>query len=347
VSRMFAAGWCGVDLFFVLSGYLITRILCDAKGSDGYFRNFYIRRILRIFPIYYGLLLFTFVIIPNLPAGLVPAEKLERWAQVEADPLWFWFYLSNFAIASGVISWGHGTLDVTWSLAIEEQFYLLWPSVVFNLSRERLRKICVGIFVAAFLVRVIMTLGGMNPIATYVFTAARFDVIAAGIFVALTTMGPGALRPARRIWVATSVALLGLFLWRGTSNFDPIVQTLGLSLVALNFAALLATVLSLPPTHWLVRLFSMRSLRSLGKYSYAMYLVHVPLAAVVRDTMYGPNELLSLFGSKVPGQMIFLVLAISLIFAVAFVSWHTCEKQFLRLKPTIVSRAERPAYASV
>lgn len=131
------------------------------------------------------------------------------------------------------------------------------------------------------------------------------------------------------------------------TDAGPEWKTVGLSLVALSFAALLATVLSLPPAHRLVQLFSTRWLRSFGKYSYAMYLVHVPLAAVVRDTIYGPNELLSLFGSKIPGQIVFYILAMSLIFGVAVVSWHACEKHFLQLKRSPVLRTKGPTYAPV
>jgi len=348
MSTLLAVGWCGVDLFFVLSGYLITRILYEAKGSDSYFRNFFIGRILRIFPLYYALLLFTFVVVPNLPAGLIPAETLDEWVGLEHSPLWFWLYLSNFAIASAA-SWGHGTLDVTWSLGIEEQFYFLWPSVVCYLNRKRLLKICLGVVVAAFAIRVVMTVGEMSPVSTYVFTLGRFDAIAAGAFVALAGAGSGGidrLFPACRIWGMTAAALAGLFLWRGTNNLDPIVLTVGLSLVALNFAALLAIILSVRSNHWLVRLFSLGWLRSFGKYSYAMYLVHVPVAAGVRELFYGPNDFPSLVGSRIPGQILFYLLTTTLIFTLAFVSWHLCEKHFLRLRRSTVFRTRSPAYAS-
>jgi peptidoglycan/LPS O-acetylase OafA/YrhL len=200
-SKMFAGGWCGVDLFFVLSGYLITRILYETKESEGYFRNFYFRRILRVFPLYYGLLLLTFVVIPNLPSGLIPAEKLEKWARVETNPLWFWFYLNNFAtLIAG--NWGHGILDVTWSLAIEEQFYVMWPWVVYKLNRGKLLQLCLAVFLTAFVIRMTLTIGGINPISIYVFTPGRFDSIMAGAFVALTAAGSGGIQKlfsARRI----------------------------------------------------------------------------------------------------------------------------------------------------
>lgn len=343
VSTVFSAGWCGVDLFFVLSGYLITRILYQAKGTEQYFLTFYTNRVLRIFPLYYALLIVAFVVIPHLPTGLIPAEKLERWAQVDANPLWYWLYLNNFTTAlSG--SWGHGILDVTWSLAIEEQFYLLWPWVVHTFNRERLLRICLVIFSTAFIVRTGMTLAEINPISTFVFTPGRLDVLAAGAFVALAgegSSGSRGLQPARWIVAITGVACLGIAIWRGGAfNMDPVVLTVGLSLVAIHFAALIAVIRTLPSDHWLVRFFSSKLLRAFGKYSFAIYLVHMPLSALVRDTLYHPHQFLTLWGSKLPGQMLFYVGTTLLVFFVAFASWHLWEKHFLQLKKSFAAASD-------
>jgi len=340
VSTVFSAGWCGVDLFFVLSGYLITRILYQAKGTEQYFITFYTNRVLRIFPLYYALLIVTFIVIPHLPTGFIPAEKLERWTRAETNPLWYWLYLNNFATALAG-SWGHGILDVTWSLAIEEQFYLFWPWVVYALNREQLLRICLVMFFTAFIVRTAMTLSDMNAIATYVFTLGRLDVLAAGAFVALageSSRGNQGLLPARRILVITGVAWLGLAIWRGgTFNMDPVILTVGLSLVAIHFAALIAVIRTLPPDHWLVKLLSSKLLGAFGKYSFAIYLVHMPLSAMVRDTLYHPHQFLTLWGSKLPGQLLFYVGTTLLVFIIAFASWHLWEKHFLKLKKSFTS----------
>jgi peptidoglycan/LPS O-acetylase OafA/YrhL len=340
-SRILTAGWCGVDLFFVLSGFLITRILYQAKESDRYFTNFYLRRTLRIFPLYYAVLVLTFIIIPHLPSGLIPSEKLDRWAKIDVNPLWYWFYLSNFSTAMAG-SWGHGILDVTWSLAIEEQFYLLWPWIVYKFDRKRLLQACGLVFATAFITRGAMTVAGMSPIAIYVLTPARLDVLAAGAFVALVVAGGGggrSLYPAKWIWLVTGAMWLGLMLWRGSAdNMDPAIQTIGLSLVAMNLAALLAVVLNLSPSHWISRMFSVGFLRSFGKYSYAIYLAHLPLSALLRDSLYGPNQFLAISGSKLPGQILFYIFSIALIYAVAFASWHLWEKHFLRVRSYLTTR---------
>src|SRR5271155_1475527 len=127
----------GVDLFFVLSGFLITGILVDTKQSEGYFKNFYARRCLRIWPLYYSVLFFMFVVVPLLrPAvgSIVVARSSPWWA--------YPFFLQNFLVyhsASAV-----GPLGVTWSVAIEEQFYMVWPVIVRCCSYPQLRYISIA-----------------------------------------------------------------------------------------------------------------------------------------------------------------------------------------------------------
>ena len=117
---------------------------------------------------------------------------------------------------------------------------------------------------------------------------------------------------------------------------DPVILTVGLSFVAIHFAAFIAVVCSLPSDHWLAQILSLKLLRSFGKYSFAIYLAHMPLSALVRDTLYHPDQFLTLGGSKLPGQILFYVGTISLTFVVAFLSWHFWEKHFLKLKKSFV-----------
>ena len=114
-------GWIGVDLFFVLSGFLITGILADSRNVIGRARAFYVRRALRILPLYYGVLVTLFVVIPILhPLHTQEYQTLAR------EQWWYWTYLQNWRIASAHSIDG-GSLVWFWSLAIEEQFYLIWP----------------------------------------------------------------------------------------------------------------------------------------------------------------------------------------------------------------------------
>src|SRR5437763_217904 len=122
-----------VDVFFVLSGFLITGILLDAKGSNHYFRNFYVRRVLRIFPLYYGFLFVFFILAPALRPP-TPGGPFEGW---RASQGWFWSYLSNYQLLFP--QWVRPyPLSHFWTLAVEEQFYLFWPTVVLLTSRKGL-----------------------------------------------------------------------------------------------------------------------------------------------------------------------------------------------------------------
>ena len=124
-------GWIGVELFFVLSGFLITRQLLDSQRSGNYYRAFFGRRILRIFPLYYVALLIGLVVFPLVFPGAVDSSSPRR------DQIWLWTFLFNWAHPFGTAGFGFSHF---WSLAIEEQFYLIWPFVVRKRNPRSLRE---------------------------------------------------------------------------------------------------------------------------------------------------------------------------------------------------------------
>src|SRR3954466_6828035 len=147
----FGHGWVGVNLFFVLSGFLITGILLDAKSSPRYFRNFYARRTLRIFPLYYGVLFVCFAILP-----LFPGSNSADFLALRSRQGWLWTYCTNIKIVlDGDWKFATPLLDLGhfWSLAVEEHFYLVWPLLVFLLPTRALVKACIGVIVVAGLAR--------------------------------------------------------------------------------------------------------------------------------------------------------------------------------------------------
>jgi peptidoglycan/LPS O-acetylase OafA/YrhL len=135
-------GWVGVDLFFVLSGFLITGILHDSRSDRHYFRNFYMRRTLRIFPLYYGVLAATFLVLPLVLDVSGSCRELLR------DQAWYWTYLINVQI--GLDYWPSCfVLGHFWSLAVEEQFYLVWPLLLYLLGRRGMLALCVTCILGA------------------------------------------------------------------------------------------------------------------------------------------------------------------------------------------------------
>ncbi len=177
VLKLASYGLLGVDLFFVLSGFLITGLLLDAKGDPHYFRNFYARRTLRIFPLYYAVLAILFVLLPAVVA-LPPALEESRVRQA-----WLWTYTANFLIASES-SWALPYVSHFWSLAIEEHFYLVWPLVVFAVRRRTLERICLSVITGALALRIALSLQGVSEISISVLTPCRLDAICAGAFLA-------------------------------------------------------------------------------------------------------------------------------------------------------------------
>lgn len=319
-------GWCGVDLFFVLSGFLITGILYDSKESDGYFRNFYMRRVLRIFPLYYAVLTaFTIV-------GLIVGRATILTGSGE-DRLGLWVYAQNIIITFK--GWGtYGSLDHFWSLAIEEHYYLVWPFLVFAFNRRTLVWILVCGSIAALVLRTGLVLGGIGPPALYILTPCRFDSLAIGSLMALLMRGSGGIERlasgAKWVGAAAVASLAAMALWRGgLSHKDPLMQTAGFTLLALASAGLLVGSVAASRHSWVSRGLSARPLRWMGKYSYGLYVLHPPIFLAVMHT----SAARSWEGRQGWGSMMLTVgLSLGLTLLAVLLSWHLMEKQFLKLK---------------
>jgi peptidoglycan/LPS O-acetylase OafA/YrhL len=339
-------GWFGVDLFFVLSGYLITGILLDAKGAEHYFRNFYVRRVLRIFPLYYVVLVASLYVLPHL----LPPEKALRFGSIAGDAPYYWLYLSNFAMARAGVP-RHGVLDVTWSLAIEEQFYVVWPALVFLCSRRALVRIAAGLGVASLALRIgLHFFSRYNAYSIYVLTPCHLEPIVAGAILAAWAREPGGLARFKSKARVAVLALVPLVIAIPIAEelleppnqiavgLGPIFITIGFTLLALLFSGVLVLVATSAPGSTLHKVFTTSLLRTFGKYSYGVYLVHLPLRALIRDRLFGPAgpgprfHFPKLFGSELPGQLLFYVLAAAVSLGVAWVSYQLFEKQFLKLK---------------
>lgn len=322
INTLARAGWLGVDLFFVLSGYLITSILLSSRQRGGYFINFYARRALRIFPAYYLYLIVAFLLLPHVVAG-VSGESLRAWALSSA------LYLQNIhmlVVGSGTPWRG---LDHLWSLAIEEHFYLFWPLVVACLPARRLALVCVGLIVAAWGIKAMLLTYHDWPLAGYVFMPARMDALAAGGLVACLPPRKGGLwgRLAAMLLVAALLGLSGVAAIKGglwlSGGLNIAVIT---SLAAIVFAAglYLLVVHAFTPL-WLHN----PVLTTLGRYSYGMYLIHIAVIEVFQVPVLGTLEphLGYNLASLLSGVATMLVTLV-----VAMLSYHGFEIHFLKLK---------------
>jgi peptidoglycan/LPS O-acetylase OafA/YrhL len=337
------SGWSGVDLFFVLSGFLITGILLDAKGRPHYFRNFYARRTLRIFPLYYAVLVVFFLGLPLMSHPLVDAYVEDS----APDQLWFWIYLTNIRIAVRGDWYGVLIPDVLWSLAIEEQFYLVWPLMILLISARTLLMICLGLFVVAFAVRLIFVLAEVEPVVAFVLTVTRMDGLILGSFLALVARGKRGLERlagwARWLGLACLFLLIGLALPYGTLEWDdPWTSTAGFSLLALLYGSVLVLTVTGGPGAWLRRIFELGFLRMLGKYSYALYLFHGPVGTIIQQ-FYDPGDAPLMMGSPLPGTLLYAALAAALSLLVSWGSWNLLERHFLGLQRWFRGPASLPS----
>jgi peptidoglycan/LPS O-acetylase OafA/YrhL len=341
---LFLAGWTGVDLFFALSGFLITSLLLREEhrallaGQPAHFSlwNFYLRRVFRILPAFYAVfLLDTFVFsrsrlfassaidsIQTSPLGLLPYGT-------------FW---TNYYVAYGSRWWGPamnrpgGAFEVFWSLCVEEHFYLLWPLFLLLVKSTRSRvAISIGLCLAMAGLRcAAISLSWDSPLAVHYASHYRLDSILWGATAAILAERMPRSPGLRRCFLVLGLALILALVMTDTMSVVPIGKPLGFSvgysILALTTSIILLELVDKPAT-WLTSLLELRPLAAIGKVSFGMYLLHFPmidlgLAVLAKASM--PPTLLNL-GSA-------LVLFASLSFIAAWLLYQLVEKRFLAIK---------------
>ena len=337
IRSVLAFFWIGVDVFFVLSGFLITGILLDTRGSKRYFTTFYARRTLRIFPLYYLVLVLALVVLPNFPAveglldgqaGVPPEERVNV-------PEWpYWLYWTNVSIAER--GWVHGWVDVAWSLAIEEQFYVVWPLVVWLCPPRLVALLCGIILVSEPIARVYARAVDYPVLWMYVLTWYRLDGLAVGALLAVAHRS--GLLPRLDRWVPVVViacvaglvacAILGGHTWW----WNRWMQQYGYSLIAIGAGAMLVSAVAKPAGSLWPRILSVGWLRAFGKHSYGLYLIHLPVMRVVLEYVINPGEYETLGMGRWIAQLLFYTVTTAPAFALAWLSWRLFEEPILRLK---------------
>ena len=343
VGGMTMYGSYGVELFFILSGFLITGILYDTHNDPHYFRNFYMKRFLRIFPLYYSVLALVFFLAPLVP--LLRGPTLDYLVDRQA---WAWLYAVNIYIAKHG-EWAFSYLDHFWSLAIEEHFYFFWPLVVFALAgRPRaLIVVSLGTSLGAVLARLIGSLMGLSWWTTYTLTPFRLDGLALGAFVAVTARQPGGLeRLVRALPLVMAVAgglLAVTFIWtRLVSRGElELVLPVRAALILMLLGCLLLWALIAPERSATSRFFCSRSMVFLGTYSYGLYVYHHFISYYLA-TNRTDLELARWLGSHSAAVALQATLGAAASLAVAYLSYELFEKRFLRLK-RLFETAKEPA----
>jgi peptidoglycan/LPS O-acetylase OafA/YrhL len=320
-------GWMGVDLFFVLSGFLITGILLDTKTTQRYFQKFYARRCLRIWPLYYCALLFMFVVVPLLR----PSEAHQVF-EPRSMPWWSYFvYLQNFLVP--VVTQATGLLGVTWSLAVEEQFYLVWPLVVRFCSERTLRRIVIAIICLDPILRFVLVQRGFN---IYPNTFCRLDGLMWGALLALLFRS-NTFRPSKQVRSAWIIFIIASPLAVLTADR---ALWAAFSFTTLASAAFVYLALA-SKQKWLQMLLGNRFLIYSGVISYGIYLLEkIPIDAVKSFHLNGQPAII-------------LLVTAAATYLLATLSWNLLEKPALRLKrffetaqPTVYEPEKEFAQAS-
>jgi len=325
-GKIFGLTWSGVDLFFVLSGFLIGGILLDQRESENYFKVFYTRRACRIVPLYYSVLLLFLLSFSLGPAftGRIP-QLYDKWI-----PPWCYFtFTQNFAMfARG--DFGPSWLGVTWSLAIEEQFYLLLPFIIRFVPARKLSALLGSLFGLAIVLRIVVS--AYHPesfVPTFVLMPCRADALMLGVLCAYAARRPGAIDYLARHSIHL-YAILGILasatVWTATGSYQPgsvSMMIYGYSLLALLYASLLLIAISEKrgPVSMITR---NPVLRWFGLIAYGAYLLHQPINGLCHSLLLPDTANTSKHQEQAVTALAFL-----LTVAIASLSWIYLEKKII------------------
>ncbi|MBK9577563.1 MAG: acyltransferase [Fibrobacterota bacterium] len=316
-------GWAGVDLFFVLSGFLITGILLRQVGTPGWVGRFYVRRSVRILPIYYLVLVASVWVLPAVVNWTMEYALVPR-----ANFVWYATFLHNW-LNWGANGWPEGDqlIGQLWSLGVEEQFYLVWPALVALVGFRRLPAVAVGFVLGAPLLRMALIGSGLTYDAVYALTICRVDALAAGGLIALLKE-QGKLPSLRTAWAMIAAGALLFFLTPLVTSgyehpFRDQLNAAAFSWGLLQWCGLLVIALRSGPVGTMLE---WKPLRFVGFYSYTLYLVSFPItmvAGVYWKKFLGPWSTW--------GQLGFFGFTLLFSLAIAWISWHLLEKRLLNI----------------
>jgi peptidoglycan/LPS O-acetylase OafA/YrhL len=295
-------GQTGVTLFFVLSGFLITRILLNQKANRHYFRNFYVKRALRIFPLYYlGLVIFYLILPLSINYTPLPYSSAP-----------YWLYIQNITDTFMISTNGP---QHYWSLAVEEHFYLFWPLLIYYTAIKNTPRLIAGIVVAAFVCRCLLIYFGFG---TFYFTFSIMDGLAIGAFLAWYEINQSVFKPKFNLIIFVCLAaMLTAWAFTGGKGYDW-VQLIKFPVIAVFYMCVIGKIVW--GRSWLNALMRQPLLSFTGKISYGLYVYHPMIYMIYNNLFPGKNiwiNALVCFGSS---------------YIIATISFYGFEKHLLKLK---------------
>ena len=329
----FEIGWVGVDLFFVLSGFLITDILLKAKANKNFLPNFYLRRILRIFPLYYTVLLLFFILAPLFRDLQVQFNYYYDQQAMSFLHMQNWLYIFNIK-PDDTLLMGH-----FWSLSVEEQFYLLWPFVIFAVKNKRRLCIIACVILAACIIsRFASWIYFGNGYTNFYFQyMTRMDGLSIGSLIAIWRINGFGYAKKKIIRLSVSifsVHLILLILAKTILTGFPHFRLLGYTSIAVIFGIVILFAAEKRNDYSKLVLES-RVLRYVGKISYGLYVFHWPVLALSK--IYLLNILIDNGLGYNTAYISVSILALIIAAFLSVFSYHLFEKRILVLKDIITT----------
>lgn len=330
-------GWVGVDLFFVLSGFLIGSILIKSYGKKSWIRTFVLRRALRVLPLYFFVIFVCFNIVT-----LVPMASLDWLRALAQDQWWYWLHLANFRKIMTVYDpsvASVGWFSTYWSLSIEEHFYLIWPLVLAVVGPRRIGKASVCGIALVLVLRSAVAVSGVDYTYIYYNTFTRLDGLMLGSLLGWANEfhRETLLRLSRfaaPVFIVGCLAflipmLMGYYGGGRNTLYGKNVLYIASVIVA---GASVWVLVTRPPSNVVFRWMSSKIFISFGAYSYAIYVFNKPI-------MYAFSVGVATRFGKLDTWAVLLVwvIACCVCYLVGLVSWHLIEKPFLKLKKYVPS----------
>lgn len=319
-------GWLGVDLFFVLSGYLITDILLRAMEKKEGLSHFYIRRILRIFPLYYLSLFLFLIILPRFDSFQAPFQYYVD------NQFWLWTFLQNWLYIFKPSGQTH-TLHHLWSLAVEEQFYILWPLAIYTIRKPKyLLVFIIFVLIIALTLRSLIWIQQIENLAYFnVYTFSRIDGICIGCMVALMQKINDRFLTNHMAALVSTFAGLNFLFYFINRYYDfsfPYLALIGYTTFAMLFGLLVYEAVK-AENKLINTVFNWRLLKFFGKISYGFYILHWPIYIIVNTSL---AETIKNQFPGISGQFTISIIATLLAAIISWLSRQYFESFFLKLK---------------
>ena len=327
--KYFFFGWLGVDLFFVLSGFLITDILLKTVNKQGYFKNFYAKRVLRIFPLYYLSLIIFLVVLPGIKGFPLDFDFYadHQW--------WYWTYLQNWFLIFYDVGNTSTAIQHYWSLAVEEQFYIVWPLVIFIVRKPKLLLTIAGfLLLAVICTRLYMwtiQIKDLNYFGLYTYT--RIDGICIGSMLAILQFMRSTFINRYFTGLVLLLAALNFVFYfiNKAYNFSyPYLAIVGYTTFAVLFAIIVHEVIQ-GNNKFLNRILNIRLLRFFGKISYGLYIFHWPVYLILYDWMDKKVRAATTLSENSLAILVSILLTIIGV-VISIISFYTFERYFLKKK---------------